>query len=207
MYLNRRLKDFTEASHIFTSETELNCREGLRPFYNELGNSSQSALSFLQISTTDRLFIAKLAVGKMFPIRDNQDSLLKLQNVSPILHSVYIDLKTDTEEQLFNKVVKAIYNIYLSCFQSGTQWWEHDQENISNLNHEQYIVSGRPKVRDLPQYVGTNDAKSCKKTPYNTSNYTGTFFLACCHGFYITSLLMQVGQVQIDDLIKIKHCH
>ena len=79
MYLNRRLKDFTEASHIFTSETELNCREGLRPFYNELGNSSQSALSFLQISTTDRLFIAKLAVGKMFPIRDNQDSLLKLQ--------------------------------------------------------------------------------------------------------------------------------
>ena len=193
-YLYRCLKDFTEASHIVTTETNINCRSGLSPFYHELGSNSQSALSFMQItSPEDRHYIAELAVGNLFPMRSDQNALSQLQNISPILHSVHAHLLTDTEERLFNKVVKAIYNIYMSCFKSGVQWWESEQENVTVLSHEQYIVSGRPKVRDLPHYIGSTDTKLCKKVPYNTANFTGTFFLACCHGYFITSLLMQVG--------------
>ena len=62
---------------------------------------------------------------------------------------------------------------------------------IDQEDHEKYIVSGKPKLRDLPRYTGSKDSKSCKKVPYSTNNFTGTFFLACCHGYFITSLLMQ----------------
>ena len=190
-YLRKKLGDFTKEAHHFSSEKEIRCRSSLSPFYHEMGRHSQSAMGFLQVtSEEDNGFMEKIAKGDFGAIREKPDILFRLKNISPILHGVYSCLKTNNEEVLFNKVVKAIYNIYMDCFRDGVQWWETDQEVVPET-HEQYIISGRRKLRDLPKYLGPNDVKTCKKNAYNTSNFTGTFFLACDHGFYNTSVLMQ----------------
>ena len=136
----------------------------------------------------------KLVTGKLGFVRGNPDILLRLQNVCPVLHSVYSSLRDDDEESLFNRLAKGLYNLYQNTFKSGPQWWEQEQFTSAH-GHEQYIVSGMEKVRDLPSYVGGSDLRSCKKVPYKTNNLTGTFFAACNHGFFIASLLMQVNDI------------
>ena len=171
---------------------KVNCRSQLAVFYHEMGNPRQSVLGFLQLtSDSDRLFMINLAKGNLGYIRTNSEVLQQLQTICPVLHGVYSTLRDDVEEHLFNKVVKRLYNLYVETFRDGPQWWE-DEQDVTSLPHEQYIVSGRPKLRDLPNYLTSYDSQCCKKVPYSTSNFTGTFFLACEHGFYIAALLMQV---------------
>ena len=192
-YLQKQLKTFTEETHVFTTETKLNCRSDLAPFYHELGKGCQSIMGFLQLtSDSAENFLEEIARNQHFPIRDNHDLLYRLRNISPILYQVYSNLRSDAEEKSFNKIVKGLLNIFKSCFQAEPRWWQKKQDNVTDLDHEKYMVSGRAKVRDLPQYVGSGDSKGCTKKPYSKSNHTGTFFLACCHGFYIAALLMQV---------------
>ena len=191
-YFQRRLGEFTKEAHSFEAETEMNCRPELSSFYHEMGNHSQSAIGFFQpCSEEDVIFLSMIAEGKLGALRDNPDKLWKLKNISPVLHDVYSSLRSEREETLFNKVTRGLYNIYMSCFDENPQWWEEEREVLPKMN-EQYMISGRKKVRDLPQYLGNHDIRSCKKVPYNTANFTGTFFLACSHGFFISSLLMQV---------------
>ena len=195
IYFRRRLGEFTQKTHSFGDKPNVTCRENFAPFYNELGNIFQSIIGFLQLtSADDEIFMEKLVTEKLGFIRGNPDILLRLQNICPVLHSVYSSLQDDNEESLFSKVTKGLYNLYQNAFKSGSQWWEQEQVT-SAQGHEQYIVSGMEKVRDLPRYAGGSDLRSCKKVPYSTNNLTGTFFAACNHGFYIASLLMQVNEI------------
>lgn len=192
IYFQKHLGEFTERAHDFEKEKKVNCRSQLAVFYHEMGNPRQSVLGFLQLtSDSDRLFMINLAKGNFGYIRTNSEVLQQLQTICPVLHGVYSTLRDDVEEHLFNKVVKRLYNLYVETFRDGPQWWE-DEQDVTSLPHEQYIVSGRPKLRDLPNYLTSYDSQCCKKVPYSTSNFTGTFFLACEHGFYIAALLMQV---------------
>ena len=104
-----------------------------------------------------------------------------------------MSLNNSTEEQLFHKLVGAIYMIYCGCFRKGKQWFESTQE-IEPADHEEYFASGRKRIRILPKYVGNSSSSSetCTKIPYSANNMTGLFFMACNDGFFTTSLLMQV---------------
>ena len=165
-HLRRHLGEFTKSAHNFHDESKRKCRDGLAPFYNELGNHDQCILGFFQLtSDKDEIFLVKLASGRLGSIRGNPDNLLKLRNLCPVLHSVYSSLKNDDEESLFNKVVRALFNIYQMSFKTGRQWWEQEQV-VSTQNHEKYLACGRPKLRDLPTYVGASDSAACNKNSY-----------------------------------------
>lgn len=175
-------------------ETRVICRREFRGFINELGNQRQSALGFLQTSTTnERNFLIALAKGDLDSILDNPELLYKLENISPILYQTYCGLNP-SEERLFQTLIGHIFEVYQDCFRPGTQWWEEEQGELEALDCEKYIVSGRKKIRLLPKYGTANggDEKQCKKIPYNENNMCGTFFLCCCHGYFLVSLLMQV---------------
>ena len=95
-YLQKRLGDFTRKAHHFGEAEKINCRTPLAPFYNEMGHNSQSAVGFLQLKLPDEeSFIEQIATGKLGMIRDNCDILLDLQNMSPILYTVYASLQSD----------------------------------------------------------------------------------------------------------------
>ena len=192
------LGDFIEQTHQPLDEPEVKCRREFRGFFNELGSQRQSALGFLQTSSTnDRNFLVALAKGDLDSILDNPELLYKLENISPVIHAAYRGLKL-SEESLFQAVIGHIFQIYQSCFRPGEQWWQQVEDDLGPQEHEKYIISGRKKIRILPEYrVGNrSDEKQCKKLPYNENNMCGTFFMCCMHGYFLISLLMQVSLVE-----------
>ena len=191
------LGNFLEQTHERRDEEEMNCRPEFRGLCWKLGNPRQSAIGFLQVtSRVERNFLVGLAQGEMDSILENPDHLHQLENISPILHEAYSGL-TISEERLFQDLIGYIFEVYQDCFRHGRQWWEETCEDLECMDHEQYIASGRKKVRLLPNYTGWKkaDEKHCSKTPYNENNMCGTFFLSCVHGYFLVSLLMHVVTV------------
>ena len=114
-----------------------------------------------------------------------------------LFYPSYVGVESYDEERYFQKVIGHLYDVYRKCFRDGVQWFEKEQqEPIVEEGHERYIVSGRKCVRRLPKYVTkrSEDVKICSKSPYNTNNMTGTFFLCCKHGYFIASMLMQTRE-------------
>jgi mannose-6-phosphate isomerase-like protein (cupin superfamily) len=198
--------EFTNLTHTFT-EQDVNrrCQTEFAPLYHELGMSLQSALGFLQITSTgDRNFVVEISSGEHGSIKDNPDMLRHLQLISPTFHKAYTGIANAVQEKSLQQLIGRTYQIYRRCFKPGEQWFEKMDTPVHHHKDEHFIVSGKPKLRDLPEYVlnKKEGKRTCKKTPYSLADMTGTFFLCCSHGYFLMSLLMQVI---INQLMTLTH--
>lgn len=133
-------------------------------------------------------------MGELDSILENPTHLEHLQRISPMIHEAYMGLKP-SEEKHFQNLLGHIMELYQNCFKKGPMWWEHTEEEVF-AEEDEFIASGREKIRRLPNYENKRgkDEKLCNKNSYNSNNMTGTFFLTCEHGYFIVSLLMQTRE-------------
>ena len=135
-----------------------------------------------------------LVKGELGLIRGDPELLQHLNSISPVLHAAYRGLQSDAEEYHFQTLIGKIFEVYKQCFKPGPQWFETTGDSLPKQSCEKYVVSGKPKIRNLPTYVTkqNQDDKICPKHPYNVNDMTGNFFVTCTHGYFIISILMQV---------------